>query len=325
MQLLEESKALIDCQPVVSVAMTAFHSELWLSRALESVLQQRTAFPFEIVIGDDCSSDGTVKVMLAYQERHPGAIRALTRSTRLGMQRNYFDTFAHCRGKYIAWLDADDYWTDPDKLARQVSLLEADPTVSVCAHFVRQVRSTGEVELERSPAMVPGRYSLKNIIRQNFIPSPSIMFRNGVQLQLPPEFFEIGGIVDWPILVQAALAGDIVLMDAIMADYVLTPGSAYMSKSVLHQEWLDLEFCEYMVKTLSSKWQRAVRASKGRRCEAIAYHLAKCGNFGEAREAALKAFYVPDIQDNALSKSKTLLLTVLREAFHAVRECFLRS
>lgn len=321
---LNKREASGESLPLVSVAVTAFHSERWLPRAIDSVLQQQTAFAFEIVIGDDCSTDGTVDVMLAYQEQFPEIISALERSTRLGMQRNYFDTFEHCRGKYIAWLDADDYWTDPNKLALQVSLLQSDPTVSVCGHFVRQVKFTDEVVLERSPTMAPGRYSLDSIIRENFIPSPSIMFRNGVQRDLPPEFFDLRGIVDWPILVQSALVGDIVLLDDIMADYVLTPGSAYMSKSPLHQESLDLEFCEYMGRTLPSRWQRAVRAARGKRYEAISYHLAKAANFTEARRAALKAFRVPDLRDNAFSKSKTLMVAGVLEALEMLRRCLPR-
>ncbi len=308
-----------DGLPVVSVAMTAFRSELWLSRAVESVLQQRPDFAFELVIGDDCSDDGTASIMLALQQRHPGIVRALTRSTRLGMQRNYFDTFEHCRGKYIAWLDADDYWTDPNKLALQVSLMESDPSVSVCAHFVRQVNASGEVVARKRPLMAPGRYTLDAIIRDNFVPSPSIMFRNGVHRALPPEFFDLGGVVDWPILVQAALVGDIVMLDAVLADYVLTIGSAYMSKSPLSQELLDLEFCGYMARTLPSTLQRAVRAATGKRYEAISYHLAREGNLVDAWKAALNAFWLPDVMDNALSKSKTVTATGMRAAAQAVR------
>src|SRR5580692_1551829 len=102
--------------PLLSVSITAYNSAEWLARALDSVLMQRTTFPIEIVIGDDCSQDGTVAIAHAYRDRNPDMIRVFERSKNVGIQRNYYDTLANCRGKYIAWLDADDYWIDSDKL-----------------------------------------------------------------------------------------------------------------------------------------------------------------------------------------------------------------
>ena len=300
--------------PLVSVCITAYNSEKWLARALDSALLQRTSFPIELVIGDDCSTDGTLAVARSYQERNPHLIRVLERSKNLGMQRNYYATFEECRGKYIAWLDADDYWTDPKKMEIQVQVLESDSSVSVCGHFVRQVTKDGEVIRERSPSITPGRYGLKEIILKNFVPSPTIMFRNGIHHNLPKWFFELTGLADWPILVVAGLSGDIVLLDRVMADYVLTPGSSYMSKDSLHQEAIDLEFCEQMESMLPPEWHRHARASRGRRYESITYLLRKKGDFTASREIALKAFRSPALMDNCGSKIKGLLIAVACEA-----------
>ncbi len=295
-------------EPLVSVAITSFNSAPYLARAIDSVLRQEAAFSIEIVLGDDCSTDGTVEVMRGFGERYPDVVRVLERHSKLGMQRNYLSTFDHCRGKYIAWLDADDYWTDTGKLQMQVSALESEPGVSVCAHFVQRVSSSEGVIFEKCPALSPGRYTLADIIRTNFVPSPSIVFRNGVHHNVLPAFLDLPGIVDWPILVHLALEGDVLLLDKVMADYVLTPGSAYMSKGALYQEQLDLAVCDYMAGLLPGKWQRAVRASRGLRYEAISYHLLQLGRVQEAREAARKAFQSPDAIDNLFGKTKTLLV-----------------
>jgi glycosyltransferase involved in cell wall biosynthesis len=313
MSMHKQAFSKIDGPPLVSVATTAFNSEKWLARALDSVLLQQTNFPIEIVIGDDCSTDGTLAVARSYQERNPQLIRVLERNKNVGMQRNYYETFEQCRGKYIAWLDADDCWTDPQKLAIQVQVLESNPSVSVCGHFVRQVTHDREVVRKRIPSVPPGRYGLKEIILQNFVPSPAIMFRNGIHRGLPKSFFNLTGLADWPILVVAGLSGDIVLLDRAMADYVLTPGSSYMSKDVLHQEAIDLEFCEQMESILPSEWHRYARASRGRRYESIAYLLREKGDFPASREAALKAFRSPALIDNCVSKIKGLLIAVACE------------
>src|ERR1700683_4508713 len=117
--------------PVVSVAITTYNSVKWLSRALDSVLEQRTDFPFEIVISDDCSRDETLALAKSYRDRHPRRIRVMGRCVNVGTQQNYYDRFGQCRGRFIAWLDADDYWTDPEKLAIQAETLDSDPSISM--------------------------------------------------------------------------------------------------------------------------------------------------------------------------------------------------
>ena len=241
-------------------------------------------------------------------------IRVLERTRNVGMQRNYYETFERCRGKYIAWLDADDCWTDPEKLAVQVQLLESDSLISACGHFVRHVTKDGEVSRERYPLVTPGRYGLKEIVLRNFVPSPSIMFRNGIHRDLPKWYFDLIGLVDWPILVLAALSGDIVLIDRVMADYTLTPGSAYMNKGSVYQDMVDLQFCEHLDGFLPLACRRFVRAAKGKRYESISYAFRKQGNFTAARDAALKAFSSPAFIDNCTSKTKSLVLAILAEA-----------
>jgi glycosyltransferase involved in cell wall biosynthesis len=299
--------------PLLSVSITAYNSAEWLARALDSVLMQRTTFPIEIVIGDDCSQDNTVAIAHAYRTRHPDMIRVFERSKNAGIQRNYYDTLANCRGKYIAWLDADDYWIDPDKLAIQVKLLEEDPSVSLCCHFVRWVSTNGEVKRDRYPSIAAGRYGLADIIRHDFLPTASAVFRNGINRGLPSWYFDIAPTTDWPVWILAALSGDIVLLDRIMAEYWLTPTSACWSKGALFWYRMDARFYENVESMLPPQWHRLVRAEKGRRYEFIAYDLRKNGEFTASRKAALKAFLSPSLMDNVRSKTKTLLAAAVRE------------
>jgi len=300
--------------PIVSVAITAYNSAAWLPRSIESALAQRTDFPVEIVVGDDCSSDSTVAVARSYQQHHPGRIRVIERTANVGIQRNYFETFEQCRGRYIAWLDADDQWTDPQKLAIQVAALESDPTINACGHYVRWVNDASNVTRERYPGVAPGRYGLADILRSNLLPTLSVVFRNGIQRGLPAWYFEIAPMTDWPIWVLAALSGDILLLDRTMADYRVTPGSAMISKGQLYWYQTDSRFYEKVEDILPAKWHRLVRREKGRRYEAMAYLLRKQGALAESRRAAVKAFLAPYPLDNLVSKTRTVLASILREA-----------
>jgi glycosyltransferase involved in cell wall biosynthesis len=299
--------------PLVSVAITAYNSERWLHRALDSVLAQRTTFPLEIVLEDDCSKDSTLSIARSYQERNPNTVRVIEQPENRGTQRNYYETFQQCAGKYIAWLDADDYWTDPEKLEIQVRTLESDASIKVCGHAVRWVTSDGEVTRQRYPSIPPGRYGLDEILRHNFLPSPSVLFRNGIHRDLPAWYFNLAPTTDWPIYVLAALSGDIVLLDRIMADYMLTPGSSFMSKGSLFWYKADARFYEHIVSILPAKWHRLAFSEAGKRYEAMAYLLRKQGDFSASREAALKAFRSPLLLDNLGSKTKALLAATLRE------------
>jgi glycosyltransferase involved in cell wall biosynthesis len=299
--------------PLVSVSITAYNLEKLLPRAIDSVLKQQTNLPFEIVICDDCSKDSTLSIALSYQERHPNLIRVLEQSTNAGIQRNTYDTLEQCRGKYIAWLDADDYWTDPDKLNIQVAALESDPSLNICAHLVRWVTADGEIAREIYPSVPPGRYGLAEILRHNFLPTPSVMFRNGTHRQLPSWYFEIKSLSDWPIWILSALSGDIILLDRVMADYMLTPGSSFMSKGDLYWYKADAELYALVEGILPPKYKKLARSEAGKRYEAIAYSLQKQGDFSTSREAALKAFHLPSLADNFSSKTKALLAAFLRE------------
>jgi len=299
--------------PLVSVAIVSYNLERWLARAIDSALTQRTDFSFEVVIGDDCSTDSTLVIARSYQERFPGIVRVLEREKNQGMSRNYYETFEQCHGKYIAWLDADDYWTDPEKLAIQTQTMEADSTINVCGHVVRWVSPEGEVRRERSPAISAGRYGLDEILRHDFLPSPSILFRNGIQHSLPEWYFDLAPTTDWPIWVVAALTGDIVLLDRVMADYMLTPGSSLMSRGQLYWYHTDARFYEHIESILPAKWHRLARSEKGKRYEALAYALRKQGEFTPSREAAVRAFCSPAWMDNLGSKTKALVAAVVRE------------
>jgi glycosyltransferase involved in cell wall biosynthesis len=299
--------------PLVSVSITTFNLEKLLSRAIDSALMQQVGFPVEIVISDDGSTDETLRIAHAYRERHPNLIRVLERSTNVGVQRNTYETLEQCRGKYIAALDGDDYWTDPEKLAIQIKVLESDPSISLCGHFVRWVRSTGEVTREKYPLVSPGRYGVEEIVRHNFLPTVSVVFRSGVHRQLPSWYFEFQSLSDWPLWVLSGVSGDIVLLDRIMADYMLTPGSSFMSKGDLFWYKSDAQFYGHIQSILPPKYHRLARIEEGKRHEAIAYALRKQGDFAGSRQAALKAFRSPFLLDNCGSKVKALLAASLRE------------
>ena len=132
---------------MLSVVMTTYNHERYIATALESVLRQQTDFPIEIVIGEDCSTDRTLNIALDYQAQYPEAIRIVRSESNVGWRANYRRTIAAARGRYIALLDGDDYFTHRKKLQMQVDLLEANPDVGMCYGRSERVDENGVTTL----------------------------------------------------------------------------------------------------------------------------------------------------------------------------------
>jgi glycosyltransferase involved in cell wall biosynthesis len=123
--------AVTSVQPLVSVKMITYNHEPHIAKAVEGVLMQETDFPFELVIGEDCSTDRTREIVLEYQRKRPDVIRVIAWNRNAGGKRNGRKVIECLRGKYIAPCDGDDYWTHPKKLQMQVDIMEADPKVGL--------------------------------------------------------------------------------------------------------------------------------------------------------------------------------------------------
>lgn len=132
---------------MLSVVMTTYNHARYLAEAIESVLMQRTSFRVELVIGEDRSTDNTRAIAKEYAERYPDTIRLITSAENVGMRANYRRTIEATRGRYIALLDGDDYFTDPDKLQLQVDMLEGDASLGMCYTRSERVDERGGVTI----------------------------------------------------------------------------------------------------------------------------------------------------------------------------------
>src|SRR5687768_9709407 len=143
--------AVMQVSPVVSVQMLVYNHEPFLAEAIEGVVKQQCSYPFELVIGEDCSTDRSRAIALDYQARYPGIIRVLFSDRNVGMLPNARRVRARSRGRYIAFCEGDDYWIDPHKLQHQVDLLEARSDVTaVFTDFVTADLVRGEWVVDTS-------------------------------------------------------------------------------------------------------------------------------------------------------------------------------
>jgi glycosyltransferase involved in cell wall biosynthesis len=124
---------------MLSVCCITYNHKQFIGEAIDGFLMQKTNFPFDVVIGDDCSTDGASEIIDAYKEKYPDKIKVIRGSKNVGAHENMRNTIKACTGKYIALCDGDDYWTDPNKLQKQVDFLERNNEYVMCCHYTRVI------------------------------------------------------------------------------------------------------------------------------------------------------------------------------------------
>ena len=161
----------------VSICMITYNHEPYIVEAIEGVLMQKTTFPIELVIGEDCSTDNTRKIVIEYAEKYPDKIRPILHEKNHGMMKNFIETTYAARGNYIALCEGDDYWIDSYKLQKQVDFLEANEEYCLSFHKV-EVVSENVKDHNIYEHLEEKEYSGYEIYNKWTIPTCSAVFRN---------------------------------------------------------------------------------------------------------------------------------------------------
>jgi len=204
--------------PLVSVTMLAYRHEEFIAQAIESVVGQQCGFPFELIIGEDCSPDRTREIVLEYQRRYPHLIRVLLSDQNVGMQANAVRCAAASRGKYAAPCDGDDYWCDTSKLARQIAVFEQQPECVLVFHAAKTIDAQSGHEGitgRRSPYSRFLRTEEVILGDGGFIPTASIMLRAVPGLN--PTWAVNSPVPDYAVQLCAAYLGRVAYIDRVMS------------------------------------------------------------------------------------------------------------
>lgn len=212
----------------VSILCTAFNHEPYIAQTLESFVQQKTVFPFEVLVTDDASTDRTCEICAEYAAKYPEIIRHFHQEKNLfsqGIDIFPYLLFKEARGEYYAWCEGDDYWTDLSKLQQQVDFLDRNPDYSGCVHNSWYHFCDGSREDELVIPQKDGDYDIgfETVIRglhESFHTS-SILVRASV-INPPPDYYDTAfsyGFTDYAIGLEMALQGKIRFIDKPMSVY----------------------------------------------------------------------------------------------------------
>ncbi len=206
----------------VSVPIITFNQAKYIGQAIDSVLAQQTTFEFEILVGDDFSTDGTREIISDYARQHPGKIVPVLHPQNMGRNGmfNTIETYKLAKGTYLAAMDGDDYWTDPLKLQKQVDFLDQSPELSVCFHNAKIVYEDGSASEILNPADQKVVTTIEDLIGEEeiwYMATSSVMFRNVIKTY--PEWFIASVSGDIPRYVLLAKHGHIGYLPDVMSVY----------------------------------------------------------------------------------------------------------
>ncbi|MEZ8144308.1 glycosyltransferase [Enterovibrio sp. FF113] len=205
---------------LVSIICRTYNHEDYIRSALEGFLMQKTKFKFEILIGDDVSTDNTVKIIEEYQRNNPGEISLFKNSVNLGPVGNLAKISQKISGKYVAICEGDDYWTDEYKLQKQVNFLERNKNFSVCCHKVVVNHLDSRKANEIMPSNISGVAGFESLINGNFIYMNSVMYRWRFPGGLNKDNFNLEAMpADWQLHLLHAEVGKIRILDDVMGVY----------------------------------------------------------------------------------------------------------
>jgi len=192
----------------LSVCVITYNHADYIEEAVLSVIDQKTSFDFEILIGEDCSTDRTADILRCLQERYPGRMDVIYRDRNIGASQNFEETVKACRGEFVAFLEGDDFWADNNKLETQVAYLRQHQGASFCYHRVRSLnQNTPSIE-HTYPSEDPPMETTFEFVFQEYNPIhlTSVVARRRL-LDGLHEWRKGLHIGDWPIALSLTTVG----------------------------------------------------------------------------------------------------------------------
>lgn len=224
--------------PDISVCLITYNHGAFIEQALNSILGQKTSYSFEIVIGEDCSTDTTRQICEDYAARFTDKINLLPTPQNMGAALNFIRTVDACTGKYFAYCDGDDYWIDENKLQEQVAFLEANPDYVLCAGRSGYLQYDGHIEIRDERANKNKvDFTVKDYLLKMSFETATILFRKDKDFKFPDFYVNIFSGDQFLVLMLTMNGGKIRYIDRDLTVYRYHAGG--VTKQTKIKEKLD--------------------------------------------------------------------------------------
>lgn len=229
-------------KPLVSISCITYNHAPYIRQCIDGFLMQKTTFPFEILIHDDASPDGTADIIREYEKKYPLLIKPIYQTENQYSQGKTSVSatwnFPRAKGKYIALCEGDDYWIDENKLQMQVDFLEKNPEYGMCFSNARIVDSTNLTSILTPGIKRNRRITTEEIIKNGgmFVPTPSMIFKREI-LRNYPDVCRQCWIGDYPLQIYNALKWDVYFFSIPLVAYRKNAIGSWSSKNTKKTFW----------------------------------------------------------------------------------------
>lgn len=265
---------------VLSIACITYNHEAFIADAIEGFLLQITDFDYEILIGEDCSTDNTMSIIEAYKEKYPEKIKVITSMHNVGFRQNITRLLEQAQGKYVAICEGDDYWIDSHKLQLQVDYMESHTECSYTYHGTRYMDgNTGRFMHEFRSYQKDCISPIEDIIIHGggFVPSASVVYRKSCWQEVPKSYIQ-GSVGDYPRQIILASRGTVYYFDKIMSIYRYRHNDSWTSLH-MNNGANKIKHSHSMIKTLNlinmeteGKYDAAIKQALAEHTFKIAYY-----------------------------------------------------
>ena len=213
----------------VSVCVVTYNQEKYIAECLDSLVSQETDFKFEIIVGEDCSTDGTRAIVQQYVDKYPDIVKPVFHEQNVGAVENVKTVYKKARGKYIAHMDGDDMAL-PTKLQKQFDTLEANPDCAICVHNMKAIDGDSNPTVEAFKTFKEKKYNLLDLYLINpFFIHSSKMFINKIEDYI---FNLDKNALDTEVHIEQAKQGNIFFLCEQLGSYRQFVGVTYESDFV---------------------------------------------------------------------------------------------
>jgi glycosyltransferase involved in cell wall biosynthesis len=256
----------------VSVCIITYNHEKFVAKTLDSLLDQKTTFDYEIIVGDDCSKDRTRDILKEYQSRYPDKIKLLLHPKNLGLNGrfNALATFRMAKGEYIAQFDGDDFTISNLKLQKQVDMLDQNPQYIACFHNALVQYDDINADSYLFCDLDVDKVTLDDLIGEDercFIATSSLMFKRLDLLHNPdPSWTERSTSGDIPRNILFASRGPIGYIPETMVVYRKNLGGASFVDDYQNSEFIKnrIELYSNIDKHFNYKYHRLLKRNIAR-------------------------------------------------------------
>lgn len=215
---------------VVSIVCNTYNHGSYIRDALDGFIKQKTNFAYEVLVHDDASTDNTAEIIHEYEVKYPEIIKVIyQKENQYSQGINFVSKYQvpRIQGKYVAYCEGDDYWTDSEKLQKQFEAMESHPDVDMCAHAaMRQRAGDGKYIGLIAPGNSETIFDTGTVIKGggDFVATNSLFFRS--DLLTNPPAFRVKCPLDYALQIQGSMRGGMLYLPYNMSVYrVSVPGS----------------------------------------------------------------------------------------------------